>query len=141
MENRVLFLCTDNSSRSQLAEALLRKQSTKRFTAFSAGLRPAEIHPLVYRVMEEIGVSIEGQAAKGIKEFLGKITFLWAIIVCEENEPNCPRIYPDALKTIRWPLQDPARGDGTEEERLTRFRQARDEIDQRIRLWLEDIPA
>ena len=141
MESRVLFLCTDNSSRSQLAEALLRKHAANRCAAFSAGLRPAEIHPLAYRVMEEIGVSIEGHAAKGIKEFLGKVTFLWAIIVCEENEPNCPRIYLDALQTIRWPLQDPATGDGTEEEQLTRFRQARDEIDRLIRLWLEDVPA
>jgi arsenate reductase len=122
-----------------MAEALLRRYSAKRFTAFSAGLRPAEIHPLAYRVMAEFGVSIEGQAAKGIKEFLGKVTFLWAIIVGEENEPNCPRIYPDALQTIRWPLRDPARGDGTEEERLAGFRQARDEIDQLIRLWLENV--
>src|SRR5687768_3643344 len=95
----VLFLCTGNSARSQMAEAFLRHLASDRFDAHSAGLKPNPIHPLTHRVMAEIGIDTSGQVAKPTDRFLGKMPIHDAIIVCEKAHEHCPRIYPFALKT------------------------------------------
>lgn len=134
---RVLFLCTHNAARSQMAEALLRKHAGERFDVASAGLEPTAVHPLTIRAMHEIGLDISGQRSKGLDEFLGKATVQIAIIVCEQAQKNCPRIFPFAMQCICWPFEDPAACNGTEAEQLQRFRDVRDQIEARILEWLK----
>lgn len=128
----VLFLCPDNAIRSPMAEALLRRESGERFHVMSAGLRPTEIHPLAVRVMAEIGIDVSGHRPTGIKGLLGRVPASYAIFVCEATEPHCPKLYPDALATLRWALPDPR---GASNDELNAFREARDQLDERIRDW------
>jgi arsenate reductase (thioredoxin) len=132
----VLFLCTGNSCRSQMAEALLRHHAGDRFEACSAGLDPKPIHPMTLRVLNEIGVNTEGLRPKSASLFLGKVSVNHAVFVCEKAQDKCPRVYPFALESLYWPFEDPAPFEGTEEEVAAKFRQVRDQIDTRIRLWL-----
>lgn len=134
----VLFLCAANSARSQLAEALLRAKGGDRFEAASAGLSPKGVHPLTVRVLEEIGLNTAGMRSKSSTEFLGKASVRFAIIVCECDAAECPRIFPFAGQTLSWPFDDPATATGKEEERLAVFRRVRDQISQRIDAWLAE---
>jgi arsenate reductase len=135
---KVLFLCTANSARSQMAEALLRKHAGDRFDAYSAGLEPTDIHPYARKVMAELGIDMAGQRAKGVGEFLGKMNPAYVIFVCEKARQRCPTAFPaTGAAMIAWPIDDPAEAEGTEEERLGKFRQARDQIEARIKDWLE----
>ena len=137
-KQRVLFLCAHNAARSQMAEALLRKHAGDRFDVASAGLEPTAIHPLTARALNEVGVDLSGQRAKGLDLFLGKTAFQIAIIVCERTQQNCPHIYPFALHRLYWPFEDPADAQGTEEEQLQKFRDVRDQIEARILDWLKN---
>jgi arsenate reductase len=128
----VVFLCAHNAARNQMAEALLRKHAGDRFDVASAGLEPTAIHPLAVRAMNEVGVDLSGQRAKGLDPFLGKTTFHIAIIVCERTQKNCLHIYPFALQRLYWPFEDPAECRGTEGEQLQKFRDVRDQIEARI---------
>lgn len=135
---KVLFLCTANSARSQMAEAFLREYAGDRFEAYSAGTEPTEVHLLARRVMAEVGIDMAGQRAKGVGEFLGKMNPAYVIIVCEKARQQCPTAFPATGATmIAWPIDDPAEAVGSDEERLGRFREARDQIEARIRDWLE----
>lgn len=135
---KVLFLCTANSARSQMAEALLRKHAGDRFDVYSAGLEPTQVHPYAMKVMAEIGIDMASQRAKGVGEFLGKMNPAYVIIVCEKARQRCPTAFPATGATIiAWPIEDPAEAEGTEEDRLRKFREARDQIAARIRGWLE----
>jgi len=134
-KTRVLFLCTRNSARSQMAEALLRRYASDRFEAYSAGLQPGRIHPLARRVMEEIGLDLAGQYAKDVAQFLGRMHFGYLITVCRKAEEGCP-IFPGVGVRLFWDLEDPAAFEGPEEDRLSKFREVRDQIDERIRTWL-----
>lgn len=134
----VLFLCTGNSARSQMAEAFLRKHGGDRFEARSAGLEPKGINPLTIAVMSEVGISLEGQHSKSLREFLGKVQLQHVVFVCDHAEKSCPRIWPFALRTHVLPFRDPAAAAGTEEERREVFRQVRDEIEQQIMSWLSN---
>ncbi len=135
----VLILCTRNSARSQMAEALLRKYAGDRFDVYSAGLNPDRIHPLVEPVMREIGIDISGQRSKSVQEYLGKISAHYLIVVCEHAEQNCPKVFPGLGERLYWPFDDPAAVDGTGEERLAAFRRVRDEIATRLREWLDEL--
>jgi len=88
--------------------------------------------------MNEVGISLDGQYAKSLQEFLGKISPRHVIFVCEQAEQSCPRIWPFALQTHCLPFRDPAAAEGTEEERLEVFRQVRDEIEQQVQNWLDN---
>lgn len=101
---RVLFLCTGNSCRSQMAEALLRHEAGDLFEACSAGLEPKSVHPMTLQVLKEAGISADGLYAKGTSEFLGKRSIRHAIIVCDKAQQSCPRIYPFANNTLYWPF-------------------------------------
>lgn len=133
----VMFLCTGNSARSQMAEALLRRHAGDRFEAHSAGTDPKGLHPLTVRVMEEIGISLQTHRSKGVGEYLGKLAVRHLIIVCADAEQACPTIWPGALSREFWPFDDPAAGAGSKEQKLAEFRRIRDEIDARIRNWLQ----
>ncbi|QDU38026.1 Arsenate-mycothiol transferase ArsC2 [Maioricimonas rarisocia] len=136
-KQHVIFLCTGNSARSQMAEAFLRKYGSDRFEPHSAGLEPRDIHPLTHRVMEEAGISLEGHYPKTPDEFLGKVPIRHAIVVCERAERECPRLWPFGATVYSWPFDDPAAAEGTEEEQLKVFRNVRDAIERRIRRWLD----
>ena len=132
----VLFLCKANSARSQIAEALLKKYAGDRFDARSAGVEPLEIHPLAVRVLREIGVGMEGQRSKHLREYLGRLGVRYVISVCREGEEVCPTVWPGVLHVLNWRVDDPAATEGTEEERMEKFRAVRDEIDAKIKDWL-----
>ena len=133
---RVLFLCTGNSARSQMAEAFLRKYAPERFEAHSAGLEPKPLHPLTVKVMEEAGVDMSGQKSKGFETYLGKMLFQYLITVCDEAEKNCPSTWPGVSNRLHWHFEDPAAYVGTEQEKLAKFRQVRDQIDQKVKAWV-----
>ncbi len=136
---RVLFLCTGNSARSQMAEALLRHHAGDRFEACSAGMQPKDfVNPFTLRVLNEIGIDTSTLHPKHTREFLGKASVVYAIPVCNRAEEACPRLFPFALHTLNWPIDDPAAAIGTDEERLNVFRTTRDTIDARVRQFLRE---
>ena len=132
---RVLFLCTGNSARSQMAEALLRKHAATRFEAYSAGIDPKEMNPLTLRMLREIGIDASGQWAKSVAFFHGKMHFDYVITVCSNAEARCP-IFPAVTTRLHWPFDDPAAASGAEDERLAKFRAVRDVIEDRILSWV-----
>jgi arsenate reductase (thioredoxin) len=138
MTTKVLFLCTGNSARSQMAEAFLRKYGQDRFEPFSAGLEPKELNPLTVKVMEEIGIDMSGHRSKGIGEFLGKEHFEYLVTVCHDAEQNCPRVWPGVNQRLQWSFEDPAAFEGPQEEKLAKFRQVRDLIQAKVRSWLQE---
>jgi arsenate reductase len=135
----ILILCTRNSDRSQMAEGILRKYAGDRFHVHSAGLEPDRIHPMVEPVMREIGIDISGQRSKSVEEYLGRLTAHYLIVVCENVERDCPKIFPGPGQRVYWPFNDPAAVEGSEEKRLEAFRRVRDEIAARLRDWLREL--
>jgi arsenate reductase (thioredoxin) len=136
MTTKVLFLCTGNSARSQMAEAFMRHYAADRFEPYSAGLKPIDINPLTIQVMKEIGIDISQQVSKGIGVYLGKEFFHYLITVCDEADKNCPTTWPGVTKRMHWSFEDPAAFEGTDEEKLLKFRQIRDQIDEKIKEFL-----
>jgi arsenate reductase len=139
-KERVLFLCTGNSARSQMAEALLRKMAGDRFEVHSAGLDPSVIHPMTIQVLQEIGIDASGQYAKPLTTYLGKVHFSYLITVCSKAEQRCP-IFPGIGQRLHWPFDDPAAFEGSEHDKLEFFRQVRDQIEIRIRQWLFELES
>lgn len=134
-KSNVLFLCTANSTRSQMAEALLRKHAGEYYEALSAGMEPMVVHPLAVQAMIEVGIDISGRRSKSVKEYLGRIALGHVIFVCARAEKNCPYL-SSPLVPESWPFEDPAACHGTEEECLEKFRMVRDQIEGRVRAWL-----
>jgi arsenate reductase len=116
-KTKVIFLCTGNSARSQMAEAFLRELAGDRFEVHSAGLEPKGINPYTVRVMDELGISLAGQSSKSVSEYLGKMHFSYLVTVCGHAEKNCPRIFLTQGKHIHWDFEDPAAFEGTDEEK------------------------
>ncbi|MEZ0396801.1 MAG: arsenate reductase ArsC [Anaerolineales bacterium] len=141
MSIQVLFLCTGNSARSQMAEAFLREMGGDDFLVFSAGTEPKGLNPLTVKVMEEIGYDLSDHRSKGFDEFLGKQHFHYLITVCDDAEENCPRVWPGVHQRLHWSFEDPAAFEGSEADKLARFRLVRDQIGERIRDWLEELRA
>jgi arsenate reductase len=137
-EKNILVLCAHNSARSQMAEAFLRKYGGGRFAVHSAGLQSTDIHPSTRQVMAEVGLDLEGQRAKPVRDFLGKLTAYHLIIVCERTERECPKLFPGAPRRHFWPFPDPATVKGKPEAQLTTFREVRDSIERRVLDWLRD---
>ena len=137
-KQRVLFLCTGNSARSQMAEAFLRKYGGDKFEAHSAGLEPKELNPLTIKVMNEVGIDVSGQRSKGVGQYLGKVLFQYLITVCDDADKNCPTTWPGVSKRMHWSFEDPAAFVGTDEEKLAKFRQIRDQIERRVQDWLAE---
>ncbi len=133
---KVLFLCTGNSCRSQMAEGLLRYFGNSRFEVYSAGVNPSFVHPLAIKVMKEIGIDISNHRSKSVAEFLGQ-TFDYVITVCDKAKESCPN-FPGEVKKIHWSFEDPAEATGTEEERLKVFRKVRDEIKEHILSFIKE---
>lgn len=123
---KVLFLCTGNSVRSQMAEGYLRHVAADRFEALSAGIEPKGLNPLAAEVMQEIGIDISRQSSKDVVSLLGQ-HIPYVVTVCDNARERCP-IFPGAWKFLHWSFEDPAAAQGTHDERLAVFRRVRDEI-------------
>jgi arsenate reductase (thioredoxin) len=135
-KRRVLFLCTHNSARSQMAEGFLRHLAGDRFEVESAGTEETQVTPLAVRVMDEVGVDLSGHRSKTLDRFLDQ-PWDQVITVCDHANERCP-VFPWGAARLHWSFEDPSRATGTEEERLAIFRRIRDEIGTRIRGWLTD---
>lgn len=134
MKQRVLFLCTGNSARSQMAEGLLRHLAGDRFDVYSAGTHPAGLNPFAVEAMKDLGADIANHRSKNMSEFIDQ-RFDYVITVCDRAKDSCPR-WPHAAKLIHWSFEDPAAAQGTPEERLRSFRKIRDEIRTRIETFI-----
>ena len=131
MKERVLILCTGNSARSQMAEALLRREAGGQFEVESAGTKPRIVRPEAISVMRELGVDISGHRSKHVNEFDGE-RFDYVITVCDNAKESCP-VFPGAVKRLHKSFEDPAAVNGSEEERLAAFRRVRDELREYLR--------
>lgn len=128
---RVLFVCTGNSARSIMAEALLRHHGGRRFEVCSAGTEPRGVNPLTLRVLEDAGIDATGARSKSVSEYLGE-TFDYVVTVCDEARQVCP-VFPGVHESLHWGYEDPAEAEGTEEERLAAFRRVFIQIGERVR--------
>jgi len=135
----VVFLCADNSVRSQMGEMLLRHRAGDRVEVTSAGLTPKPVHPLVREVLGEIGVETESPSSRSIGTILGKQTVRYAVILRDPDETDAPRIFPFATRTLRWDVGNPVSSDATAEQERQRFRSVRDDIDARVRTLVDEI--
>jgi len=127
---RVLFVCTENACRSQMAEGFLRHHAADRFEAFSGGADPGKLNPTAVEVMGEVGIDISSHHSKDVAEFLGQ-NFHFIIRVCDKVKETCP-VLPGAIWHLDWSLEDPASAKGTATERIAVFRRVRDEIEGRV---------
>ena len=127
---KVLFICTGNSARSQMAEGFLRNIAGDKFEVFSAGIKPTQVNPLAIKVMDEIGIDISKHRSKSVMEFI-KQDFDYVITVCDNAQKTCP-VFPGEHEKIHWDLEDPAAAEGSEKERLIVFRKIRDQIKNKI---------
>jgi len=130
LRTRVLFICTHNSARSQMAEGLLRARGGDRFAAFSAGTEATEVRPLAIRAMDEIGIDIRGQESKTLHRYLAE-PFDLVVTVCDDARESCP-VFPGTRRTDHWSFEDPSRATGTDEQLLAVFRRVRDAIAARV---------
>jgi len=127
---RVLFVCTGNSARSIMAEALTRKHGGDAFEVFSAGTDPRGISPLTVRALQDAGLPIDGLSSKSVQEFLGQ-RFDYVITVCDQARQSCP-VFPGSHQSLHWGYEDPAEATGTDEERLQVFRSVLTQLGLRI---------
>jgi arsenate reductase len=127
---RVLFLCTHNSARSQMAEGLLRHFGAGRFEVFSAGTEATHVRPLAIRVMDELGIDISDHHSKTVEQFLGQ-RFDAVITVCDQANETCP-VFVGARERLHWSFPDPSQVSGTEEEQLAAYRSVRDGLREQI---------
>ena len=130
MKHRVIFICTGNSCRSQIAEGLLRKEADERFDIFSAGSDPSRLHPAAISVMEEWGIDISHQKSESIDNFIDN-SFDIIITVCDNANQSCP-VFPNEKIRLHWSIKDPFHGWSDYQECLPPYRIARDELKKRI---------
>jgi arsenate reductase len=128
---RVLFLCTHNSARSQMAEGLLRRAAGDLFEAHSAGTEATQVRPLAIKAMQELGIDISEQRSKSLDPYV-KQEFDYVITVCDDANESCP-IFPNATHRLHWSLPDPSKATGTEDEQLAVYRRVRDDLRLRIK--------
>jgi arsenate reductase (thioredoxin) len=133
---RVLFLCTHNSARSQMAEGFLRELAGDRFEVESAGTEQTRVNPLAIRAMQEVGVDLGGHRSKTLEQFLDQ-PWDYVITVCDSANERCP-IFSGSARRLHWTFEDPSRATGNDDERLEIFRRIRDEISTRIEAWLAE---
>ena len=131
---RVLFVCTGNSARSVMAEALLRRHGGADFEVMSAGTEPKGINPLTVRVLAEAGIDASWARSKSVTEFLGQ-PFDYVITVCDQARQSCP-VFPGVHESLHWGYEDPAAAEGTDEERMTVFRRVFTQLGERIGLFI-----
>ena len=130
---RVLFVCTGNSARSQMAEAILRQIGRGAFETFSAGTDPRGVNPLTMRALANVGIDASAARSKSVTEFLGQ-SFDYVITVCDRARESCP-VFPGGAESLHWGFDDPAEATGSESERLAVFELVLGEISARLRTF------
>lgn len=130
MKRRVLFICTHNSARSQMAEGLLRQLGGERFEVFSAGTEATHVRPLAIQAMAEIGIDLRGHQSKTLERYLHQ-PFDEVITVCDTAAEACP-VFPGAVQRRHWSFPDPSKATGSESEQLAIYRGVRNAIQERI---------
>ena len=140
---RVIFVCTHNSARSQMAEGMLRAWGGDRYDVFSAGTEATRVRPEAIEVMREIGIDLSGHTSKTLEPFIGD-AFHWLITVCDQAQEACPTI-PGVRQQAHWSIDDPSAVEGDEAARRAAFRVARDDLRDRIHMFMlaagrEDLP-
>lgn len=135
----VLFVCSHNSARSQMAEGWLRHLAGDRYEVHSAGVEPGTLNPLAVQAMNEVGIDISNHKAQGVKEYLGRIMVAYLIIVCDRASQNCPTVWPGIRRKYVWPFDDPSAAQGSDEQKHEVFRRVRDEIKTSIETWLAEV--
>jgi len=130
-EKRILFLCTGNSCRSQMAEGFLEHLAGEKFEVFSAGINPTPVNPLAIKVMNEVGIDISKQKSKSVKEFLGQ-QFDYVVTVCDNAKQTCP-IFPGKCKKMHWGIEDP------KDKGIEKFREVREIICQKVKDLIQRI--
>jgi len=133
-KQRLLFLCTGNSCRSQMAEGLLTNLAGDRFEAFSAGTQPTQVNPRAIKAMGELAIDISNHKSQSVEIFLDQ-KFDYVITVCDAARETCP-VFPNSKKSLHWSLEDPAEATGSEEEIMKVFRRVRDQIRERLREFI-----
>ena len=133
VKRNVLFVCVQNSARSQMAEGLLRHDARDRFEAESAGTRPGHVRPEAIAVMKELGIDISGHRSKNVQEFENQ-SFDYVLTVCDNAKESCP-VFPGHSNRIHKGFEDPAALQGTERERLVLFQRVRDEIREYLKVF------
>ncbi len=133
-KRRVLFICTHNSARSQMAEGFLRHIAGDRFDVYSAGTEATLVRPEAIAVMNEIGVDISGQTSKTLQRYLGD-QWDYVITVCDDANESCP-VFPGTSDRSHWSFPDPSKATGTDAERLAVYRDVRDQIARRMRTFV-----
>jgi arsenate reductase len=136
MKKKVLFLCTGNSCRSQMAEGWLRRLGGDQFDVVSAGTHPVGLNPYAVTAMQEVGVDISNHVSERVDPYIDQ-QFDYVITVCDRAQENCP-IFPGASKMLHWGFEDPAKAKGTYEQQMVVFRKIRDEIAERIRRFIKE---
>jgi arsenate reductase len=131
---RVIFVCTGNSARSQMAEALLRREGGDAFEVVSAGVEPKGVNPLTIRALDQVGIDIRDARSKSVMDFVGQ-PFDYVVTVCDRARESCP-YFPGGRETLHWGFDDPAEAKGSETERLTVFERVLGEISHRIRTFV-----
>lgn len=137
VKKKILFICTGNSARSQIAEGLVNSLFFKNYKAYSGGTNPSKVKPLAIQVMKEIGIDISHHRSKNIREFYGE-DFDLVVTVCDNAKKVCP-VFPGAKNTIHKSFKDPAEATGTKEQILTVFNKIRDEIKEWLIDYLENL--
>jgi arsenate reductase len=131
---RVIFVCTGNSARSQMAEAILRRDGGDAFEVVSAGVDPRGVHPITVQVLADVGVDISGAESKPVARFLGQ-SFDYVITVCDRARSTCP-VFPGGSETLHWGVDDPAEVEGTDAQRKAAFELALGELSGRIHAFV-----
>ena len=133
-KQRVIFICTHNSARSQMAEGLLRHLAGDRYEVFSAGTQATRVNPLAIKAMAEKGIDISQHTSDHIDKYMG-LEFDYVVTVCDNANESCP-YFPANKTKWHWSFEDPSAATGTEEERLAKFRAIRDQIEKRLQVLL-----
>ena len=133
-KQRVLFLCTHNSARSQMAEGFLRAMAGDRFEVASAGTKATRVHPLAIRAMAELGIDLSRHTSKIVDDFVDQ-PWDYVITVCDAANETCP-VFPRKSSRLHWSFEDPSQATGNDDQRLEVFRRVRDEIRSRITDWI-----
>lgn len=135
-KTKMIFICTGNSARSVMGEALVRHYAGESYDVFSAGMEPKGINPYTIQVLQEKGISLAGATSDNLRKYLGHQHFGVVVTVCDHAEQSCPRTWLQAQNHLHWSFEDPAACEGSHEEKLAKFREVRDLIDEQVREWL-----
>jgi arsenate reductase (thioredoxin) len=133
-KQRVLFLCTHNSARSQMAEGFLRSLAGDRFEVASAGTQATRVHPLAIRAMAEVGIDLGGNTSKVVDAFVEQ-PWEYVITVCDGANEACP-VFPKKSSRLHWSFEDPSQATGSDDQRLEVFRRVREQIRRRVTAWI-----